>query len=62
MYVHEMIVLPVADTAAALPYDEPTKRVKEDDLKSMGEVSELNPGKSGDLTVELKSGSYTSLH
>ena len=58
MYIHEMVVIPVADAKVTLPYDDATKRIKEDELKSLGEVSELKPGKSGDLTVTLAPGTY----
>ena len=56
--LHEMLVAPVADPAVALPYDKETLRVDEEASGDLGEVSELEPGKSGSLTVELKPGSY----
>jgi uncharacterized cupredoxin-like copper-binding protein len=57
-FVHEMVLVPVADASASLPYDDKSKRVKEEGLKSKGEVSDLGPGKSGKLTVELAPGAY----
>jgi len=58
VYIHEMVVVPVTDVKAVLPYDKAAKRIKEDELKALGEVSELKPGKSGDLTVTLAPGTY----
>ena len=56
--VHEMIVMYLADPAKALPYIEGDAKVDEDKAGDKGEVSELDPGKSGVLTVELKPGKY----
>ena len=57
-FPHEMIVLAVKDAAATLPYNKGASRVDEDKLSSMGEVSEMGPGKSGTLTVNLPPGKY----
>jgi uncharacterized cupredoxin-like copper-binding protein len=57
--VHEMIVVPVADARkSTLPYVPNENRVDEDAAGHLGEVSELDPGKSGSLTLDLKPGNY----
>ncbi|MBS0535502.1 MAG: hypothetical protein JSR72_15710 [Proteobacteria bacterium] len=56
--IHEMLVLPIKDTKTALPYLSGENRLNEDKTNSLGEVSELDPGKSGSLTVKLKPGKY----
>jgi len=57
--VHEMVVAALPDMAAGLPYQEDTARVNEDiDGANLGEVSELDPGTSGSLTIRLKPGTY----
>jgi uncharacterized cupredoxin-like copper-binding protein len=55
--VHEMLVLAVpAD--GKLPYDEKAAKFDEDRTGPLGEVEELDPGKSGELTLNLKPGKY----
>ena len=56
--VHEMIVMFLAEPGKPLPYLEAENRVDEDKARDKGEVSELDPGKSGALTVEMKAGKY----
>jgi uncharacterized cupredoxin-like copper-binding protein len=56
--VHEMIVMYLADPRKPLPYLDAENRVDEDRAGDKGEVSELDPGKSGTLTVDLKAGKY----
>ena len=56
--IHEMIVARVADENAVLPFVENENRVDEEKTGDLGEVSELDPGKSGALTVEMKPGLY----
>jgi uncharacterized cupredoxin-like copper-binding protein len=56
--VHEMIVMYMKDPSKALPYIDNENRVNEDKSADKGEVSELDPGKSGSLTVALKPGKY----
>ncbi|MBP2445094.1 cupredoxin domain-containing protein [Rhizobium leguminosarum] len=56
--IHEMIVMYLADPGKPLPYIAAENRVDEDKAGDKGEVSELDPGKSGTLTVELKAGKY----
>jgi len=56
--VHEMIVMYRQDATKPLPYIDAENRVDEDKAGDKGEVSELDPGKSGALTVALKPGKY----
>ncbi|UVK47545.1 hypothetical protein BPNPMPFG_003332 [Mesorhizobium sp. AR07] len=56
--IHEMIVMFMADPTKPLPYISNENRVDEDKAGDKGEVSELDPGKSGTLTVDLKAGKY----
>ena len=56
--VHEMIVSPITSTDADLPYIADENRIDEDATGYLGEVSELDPGKSGALTVDLTPGLY----
>lgn len=57
-FVHEMIVAPVVSQNDPLPYDTGVMRVDEEAAGSLGEVSELDPGKTGALTLDLKPGEY----
>jgi uncharacterized cupredoxin-like copper-binding protein len=56
--IHEMLVAPVPDGTTELPYVTDENRVDEEAAHYLGEVSELDPGKSGDLTVDLTPGTY----
>lgn len=56
--IHEMIVMYRADSKDPLPYIAAENRVDEDKAGDKGEVSELDPGASGSLTVDLKPGKY----
>ncbi len=56
--IHEMIVMQLDKAGDALPYIAAENRVDEDKSGDKGEVSELDPGKSGSLTVDLKPGKY----
>jgi uncharacterized cupredoxin-like copper-binding protein len=56
--IHEMILSPVADEAKLLAYIEKENRVDEGNSIHLGEVSELDPGKSGTLIVDVKPGKY----
>ena len=56
--VHEMIVAPIKDENTALPYLDAENRVDEDKAADLGEVSELDPGKVGSLTLDMKPGKY----
>ena len=56
--IHEMLLVKVNDTHAQLPYFAGDDRIDEDKAGSLGEVSELDAGKSGSLTLTLDPGSY----
>jgi uncharacterized cupredoxin-like copper-binding protein len=56
--VHEMVVSPLKDTKTALPYDKAENKVIEDAAGHLGEVAELEPGKKGELQLNLKPGNY----
>lgn len=56
--IHEMLVAPMKDKDAVLPFVEADNKVEEEKSGDLGEVSELDPGKSGSLTLELKPGMY----
>jgi len=56
--IHEMIVAKLADPKKPLPYIADENRVDEDKALDLGEVSELEPGKSGALRIEMKPGTY----
>ena len=56
--VHEMLVIPTSLEASALPYDAKKDVFIESKVESLGEVEELQPGTSGQLTLELKAGLY----
>jgi uncharacterized cupredoxin-like copper-binding protein len=51
-------VVKVADTNVQLPYDPNTDRIGEEKAGSLGEVSELDAGKTGTLTLTLDPGTY----
>ena len=55
---HEMIVVPIADVTAALPYDTDTERMDEDAAGALGEVAETAPGETGSVTLRLHPGTY----
>ncbi len=56
--IHEMIVTKLKDASTALPINASENRVDEDKAGDFGEVSELDPGKTGALRLDLKPGSY----
>jgi uncharacterized cupredoxin-like copper-binding protein len=56
--IHEMLVSPIKDKDTVLPFVEADNKVDEEKSGDLGEVSELDPGKSGSLTLELKPGLY----
>jgi len=56
--IHEMVLAPVFDRSRALPYSTDDLSADEEAAGSLGEVSELEPGKSGALTVTLTPGDY----
>jgi len=55
---HEMVVSPIKDENANLPYNNASQIVDEGAAGNLGEVEELDPGKRGSLTIELKPGNY----
>lgn len=55
--VHEVIVVR-DDGAKDLPFDAKQGLVIEKRIRSLGEIAELAPGKTGKLTLNLKSGTY----
>src|SRR3569833_3682836 len=59
--IHEMILIKVTDPKKALPYVAADSKVDEDAAGHLGEVSELDPGKSGSLTMKLDPGTYMLL-
>jgi uncharacterized cupredoxin-like copper-binding protein len=56
--IHEMVVSPLSADQADLPYIADEYKVDEDAAGHVGEVAELEPGKSGSLSVDLKPGRY----
>lgn len=56
--IHEMVIAPVKGDNAPLPYVASENEVDEDNSGDLGEVSELDPGKDGSLTLNLKPGKY----
>ena len=56
--VHEVIVSPIKKGETELPYIADENRVDEEKAGHLGEVSELDPGKSGSLKLDLKPGEY----
>ena len=56
--VHETIVVPAPAEGKAVPYDGQKGLIDEDAAGHLGEVSELEPGKSGALRLDLRPGRY----
>jgi uncharacterized cupredoxin-like copper-binding protein len=56
--IHEMVIAPITKDQAPLPYIASESEVDEDNIGDLGEVSELDPGKDGSLTLNLKPGKY----
>lgn len=56
--IHEMLVLPIAAPGQAPPYVGGESRIDEEAAGHLGEVAELDSGKSGALTLDLKPGAY----
>ncbi len=56
--VHEMLVVKVDSKRSKLPYDENNSLVSEDKIHSLGEISEVDAGGKGELTINLKPGIY----
>lgn len=58
---HEMLVIKTDLALDALPYDSSAGRLFEDKINSLGEVAELDGGKSGSVTLDLEPGQYLLL-
>jgi len=56
--LHEMLIVSVDNPNAPLPYDYTQARVPEDQVKVMGEVSDLKPSATKALNITLPAGSY----
>ena len=56
--IHEMLVAPIKDENTVMPYIDAENRVDEDKALDLGEVSELDPGKTGSVTLDMKPGKY----
>jgi uncharacterized cupredoxin-like copper-binding protein len=56
--IHEMIVMPMAAGEKEVPYKADEARIDEDAAGAIGEVSELDPGATGKVTLRLKPGTY----
>lgn len=56
--VHEVVISAIADENETMPYLNGENRVDEEHGSHLGEVSELEPGQSGALTINLKPGKY----
>ena len=56
--LHEMLVVPVDNPQAPLPYDYSQAKVAEDQVKVLGDTGDLQPGASYTLDVTLTPGSY----
>ena len=59
--VHEFVVVRADKPIETLPYNEHEKEVDESALGVANEIDDLEPGKSGMLTVKLEPGSYILL-
>jgi len=59
--IHEMILIKVTDPKKPLPYLAVDNKIDEDAAGQLGEVSELDPSKSGSLTMKLDPGTYMLL-
>ena len=55
---HEFLIAPLKVSLKKVPYDENQGIVKEAELKGVKELGDLEPGKSGKMTLRLKSGKY----
>ena len=56
--LHEMLVIPLANMTTELPYIADENRVDEHAAGDLGEVADLDPGKSGSLGLDLAAGQY----
>ena len=56
--VHEFVVAKVDDVTKALPYKDGDKEVDEDKMNNIGEIEDIDAGKSGSVNFDLKPGTY----
>ena len=56
--IHEMLVVPLKDGMQGPPINATEVKIDEEGAGDLGEVAELDPGKSGSLTLELLPGKY----
>ncbi len=56
--IHEMLVSPLKTRDATLPYVANEERVDEDGSGHLGEISELESGQTGSMTLNMKPGFY----
>jgi uncharacterized cupredoxin-like copper-binding protein len=56
--VHEFVVAKLDKPVELLPYNEEDKELKEDAVEVVNEIENIEPGKTGTLTVSLQPGSY----
>ncbi len=59
--VHEFVVVRSDKPVESMLYNEDEKEIKEDALEGVNEIEDIDPGKSGTLTVTLQPGSYILL-
>ena len=55
---HEFLIAPLTVPLKDVPYDKARSGIKESALKGVKELGDLEPGKSGEMTVRLKAGKY----
>ncbi len=55
---HEMVLVKLKSADETIPVDTAKNRIDEKKLKSVGEVSDLKPGKNGTLKAKLTPGTY----
>lgn len=56
--MHEMVISPVKDPKTPLPFNKADNKVDEDAAGHLGEVADLEAGKKGSITIDLKPGTY----
>jgi len=59
--VHEFVVVKTDAALGAMPYSQEENEVKEDSVQALGEVEDLDPGKSGTLILTMPPGRYVLL-
>jgi uncharacterized cupredoxin-like copper-binding protein len=55
---HEVIIAKLRDRNQTISVPDGMDRVEEKKLRTLGEVSDLDPGKEGKLSISLKPGEY----